>query len=108
MITTQVTDSSRGVAAAHVPVDLDFFISGHGWRAVGQGNTDGAGFIRDFGEPPVAGIYRLAFDVAQYAPDSMFPTITITFEVRDPGAGCHLPLVLTAYGYSTYRTSSIA
>jgi 5-hydroxyisourate hydrolase len=103
MITTQIIDTTRGKPASRVPVELDFFISGHGWRQVGQGTSDRDGFIRDFEEPPVAGIYRLAFDIAHYDADSMFPSISVTFEVRDPGTGCHLPLVLSSYGYSTYR-----
>lgn len=86
-----------------MPVELDFFISGHGWRKVGQSTTDPDGFVRHFEEPPVAGIYRLAFDIAHYDAENMFPSISVTFEIRDPTIGCHLPLVLNPYGYSTYR-----
>jgi 5-hydroxyisourate hydrolase len=108
MITTQVVDTSRGKPAASVPVELDFFITGHGWRQVGQGSTDENGFVRDFQEPSAAGIYRLAFDIAQYDAECMFPSISVTFEVQDPAAGCHLPLVLNAYGYSTFRANGAA
>lgn len=105
MITTQVVDTSRGEPAAHLPVDLDFFVTGHGWRQVGHGATDRDGFIRDFDEPAVAGIYRLVFDVAHYDADSMFPSISVTFEIHDPSLGCHLPLIVNTYGYSTYRAN---
>jgi len=105
MITTQILDTSRGKPAASVPVELDFFISGHGWRQVGQGISDRDGFVRDFEEPAAAGIYRLAFDIAHYDADCMFPSISVTFEIRDPALECHLPLILNAYGYSTYRAS---
>ena len=108
MITTQIIDTARGVVVANVPVELDFFISGHGWRQVGHSKTGADGYIRDFGAPRVSGIYRMAFDIAQYDPDSMFPSISITFEVQDPAAGCHLPLVLTGQGYSTYRAGGAA
>jgi len=108
MITTHIIDTSRGQPAARVPVELDFFINGHGFRQVGQGATDRDGYIRDFEEPSVAGIYRLAFDVAHYDGDSMFPTISVTFEVHDPAVGCHMALVLSPYGYSTYRGNGAA
>jgi 5-hydroxyisourate hydrolase len=103
MVTTQILDTHRGKPAARVPVELDFFVDGHGWRQVGQALTDHKGGISDFGESPIAGIYRLAFDIAAYDIDCMFPSIAITFEVRDPTLGCHLPLVLSQFGYTTFR-----
>jgi 5-hydroxyisourate hydrolase len=103
MITTQVLDSARGQPAARVPVELDVFITGHGWRQIGQGLTSSEGRIADFGEPHTAGIYRLNYDVAAYAPEAFFPSISITIEVRDPPEPCHMVLLLSPYGYSTYR-----
>jgi 5-hydroxyisourate hydrolase-like protein (transthyretin family) len=103
MITTQVVDSALGRPAAGVPVELDFFITGHGWRQMGQGPTSNEGRIADFGESHAAGIYRLVYDVAAYAPDAFFPSISITIEVRDPAEPCHVVLSLSPYGYSTYR-----
>ena len=103
MITTQVFDSTLGQPAARVPVELDFFITGHGWRQIGQGLTSNDGRIADFGEPHAAGIYRLVYDVAAYTPESFFPSITITIEVREPPEPSHMVLLLSAYSYSTYR-----
>ena len=76
------------------------FITGHGWREVGRGVTDEQGRIGDFGEPAAAGVYRLMFDVAAYTPHSFFPSITVTVEVHDAGERCHLPLLLSPFGYS--------
>jgi 5-hydroxyisourate hydrolase len=103
MITTQVLDIARGAPAARVPVQLDVFITGQGWHEVGHAVTGSDGRATDFGEPAVAGIYRLMFDVAVYMPDAFYPSIAITFEVQESGEQYHLPLLLTAYGYSTYR-----
>ena len=105
MITTHVLDTVQGAPAARLPVELDFFITGHGWREVGHGLTNDEGRILEFGEPAAAGVYRLMFDVAAYTPRCFFPSVTVTFEVRDPNQRYHIPLLLSAYGYTTYRGS---
>jgi 5-hydroxyisourate hydrolase len=105
MITTHVIDTARGEPAARIPVELDVFVSGHGWRDAGRGVTNSDGRVLDFGEAPVPGIYRLMFDVAVHIPDSFFPTISITFEVRDEKGHYHVPLLLSPFGYTTYRGS---
>ena len=105
MITTHVLDTSTGQPAERIPVELDVFISGHGWRDVGRGVTNRDGRILDFGEPPAAGIYRMMFDVGVHIQDAFFPTISITFEVRDPNTDYHIPLLLSPFGYTTYLGS---
>ncbi len=105
MITTHVLDTARGRPAARVPVALDSFITGHGWREVGHAVTDDDGRIADFGEPPAEGIYRLMFDMASYAPESFFPSVSVTFEARESGEHYHVPLLWSPFGYSTYRGS---
>jgi 5-hydroxyisourate hydrolase len=47
----------------------------------------------------------MMFDVAVYMPHSFYPSIAVTFEVRNPNDRYHLPLLLSPYGYSTYRGS---
>jgi 5-hydroxyisourate hydrolase len=103
MITTHVLDVATGKPGALIPVELDVFITGHGWRDAGRGVTNPDGRILDFGEPPAAGIYRLMFDVAVHNPEAFFPSISITFEVRDPTGHYHVPLLLSPFGYTTYR-----
>ena len=105
MITTHVIDISTGEPAARIPVELDVFITGHGWRDVGRGVTNTDGHILDFGETPGRGVYRLMFDVGVHIPDPFFPTISITFEVKDPNDSYHIPLLLSPFGYTTYRGS---
>lgn len=103
MITTQVLDTSRGTAAVRIPVQLDYFVTGEGWREVGHGVTNGDGQITEFGEPPAAGIYRLMFDVASYYPNAFFPSIAVVIDVRDAAGHYHIPLLIGPYGYSAYR-----
>jgi 5-hydroxyisourate hydrolase len=103
MISTQVVDIATGCPAASVPVELDLFISGHGWREVGRGVTNDEGRVQDFGEPAAAGVYRLMFDVASYAPESFFPSVAVTFEVGDASGQYHIPLLLSSFGYTVYR-----
>ena len=103
MITAHVHDITQGRPGARIPVELDVFISGHGWREVGRGVTNEQGFIHDFGEPPAQGIYRLTFDVASYNPNSFFPTVAVTFEVRDPQDHYPVEVLLSPFGYSIHR-----
>jgi 5-hydroxyisourate hydrolase len=105
MITTHVLDMTTGEPAERIPVELDVFITGHGWRDVGRGVTNTDGRILDFGEPPATGVYRLMFDVGVHIPDPFFPTISITFEVKDLNDAYHIPLLLSPFGYTTYRGS---
>ena len=105
MITTHVLDTAQGRPAARMPVELDIFITGHGWREVGRGFTNAEGRIVDFGEPAAPGVYRLMFDIASYLPDAFFPSAAVTFEVRDPEQHYHVPLLLSPFGYTTYRGS---
>lgn len=104
MVSTQVVDSAQGRPAARIPVELDLFITGHGWREVGHGITNDEGRIDSFGVPAAEGVYRMMLDVAAYMPHAFFPSIAVTFEVRDPAAQYHLPVVLGPYGYSVFRS----
>jgi 5-hydroxyisourate hydrolase len=105
VISTHVMDAARGVPAVRVPVQLDSFISGHGWHEIGRAETNLEGRAGSFGEPDAPGVYRLMYDVAAYAPEAFFPTIAITFEVRDPNERYHIPLILSPFGYSAHRES---
>jgi 5-hydroxyisourate hydrolase-like protein (transthyretin family) len=76
-----------------------------GWAPVGEGATDGDGRLRDW-VPALswsAGDYRLVFDVALRS--DFFPEIAIAFRVTDPQRHHHVPLLLSPYGYTTYRGS---
>jgi 5-hydroxyisourate hydrolase len=109
MITTHVLDTARGKAAAGVGVRLELLDHGN-WKPVGNGTTDADGRLRTLtAEGHLAeGTYRIRFDVAAYfsasgVGDYFFPSAEIQFLVRDGNAHYHVPLLLSPFGYSTYR-----
>ena len=111
-ITTHVLDTSRGRPADGVPARLEARDAAGGWREVGRGKTDEDGRLRTLmpeGSALEAGVYRLTFGVSAYfaarGVESFYPEVSVVFEVRDPAAHYHVPLLLSPYGYSTYRGS---
>lgn len=106
MISTHVLDTARGRPAAGIAVVLEVR-DGDGWRRLGAGTTDADGRVTDLVAPEAAGVgdHRLTFDTAGYAPDGFFPQVSVVFNVTDPGASHHVPLLLSPYGYTTYRGS---
>ena len=108
-ITTHVLDISRGQPAAGVPVSLEAETS-DGWKLVGAGTTDENGRISDLVSAEVsAGVHRLIFDTAKYFAAhnvrGFYPQVVVVFTIRDPGQHHHVPLLLSPFGYSTYRGS---
>lgn len=131
MITTHVLDTARGKPAAGVPILLELW-EGESWQPLGVGETDSDGRLRTLTpQGPVApGRYRISFDTAAYyagaggsgaaasgtasSGDSptgvegssyFFPVVEIQFVVADGAAHYHVPLLLSPFGYSTYRGS---
>ncbi|HEX6197380.1 MAG TPA: hydroxyisourate hydrolase [Jiangellaceae bacterium] len=101
-VTTHVLDTSRGRPAAGVPVALED-ADGNG---IGSGATDADGRINDLGPDDLpSGTYRLLFGTAAYlGDDTFYPEVTVTFRVT-AGEHHHVPLLLSRYGYTTYRGS---
>jgi len=109
-ITTHVLDTSIGRPAAGLGVVLEVRLDGGQWKALGRGRTDADGRLRDlFSGALHAGTYRITFDVAAYFRarnvESFYPEVEVVFTVRDATQHYHVPLLLSPYGYSTYRGS---
>ena len=104
MITTHVLDTAQGKPAAGVPVKLELR-EPQGWTLVGEGKTDADGRLKTLvpGGASRAGTYRLTFDTRSRS--AFFPEVSILFEVADAGVHHHVPLLLSPFGYSTYRGS---
>ena len=109
-ITSHVLDTSLGKPAAGLAVSLALLEAG-AFRELGHGVTDSDGRIKQLlgASTLVAGVYRLSFDTgAHYRAaqrDSFYERVEIQFHVTDPGQHYHVPLLLSPFGYSTYRGS---
>jgi 5-hydroxyisourate hydrolase len=110
-ITTHILDIARGFPARGVPVTLERQRS-TGWEVVGQGVTDDDGRLRDLLDSKAilqTGVYRLTFDTgiyfAQQQVEGFYPQVMVAFNVDDADSHYHVPLLLSPFGYSTYRGS---
>lgn len=108
-ITTHVLDLARGRAAAGVAVHLEKQ-SGAVWTSLARGATNSDGRVEELlpaGSRADAGIYRLTFETGAYFKSSgssvFYPAVTVAFDLTDTSAHHHIPLLLSPFGYSTYR-----
>jgi len=107
MISTHILDTSLGLPAQGVTVELEKK-TGENWKVLGSEATNPDGRIA-FDCPREAGTYRLQFRIEPYFRGNgiipFFPLATVIFEITDIGRKYHIPLLLNPYGYSTYRGS---
>src|SRR4029077_10921001 len=108
-ITTHILDLTAGAPAAGVAVTLEQ-ATVTGWSVLSRATTDADGRVRDaFAVVPAAGRYRLTFATgvwfAARGVECFHPEVTVVFEVRDAARHHHVPLLLSPFGYSTYRGS---
>ncbi len=110
-VSTHVLDTSVGRPASSVAVGLQRQ-DGARWIDLCRDVTNADGRVASLAPsaPPLGeGVYRLTFDAGRYfsarGVDSFYTTISIEFLVRDAAAHYHVPLLLSPYGYSTYRGS---
>ena len=106
-LSTHVLDTALGKPAQGIKVTLE--------RAddlIGSGTTDADGRVRDLHkkEAPLGeGNYQLTFYVAEYfsktGRETLFPEIIVTCRVSGGDDHYHVPLLLSPFGYSTYRGS---
>jgi 5-hydroxyisourate hydrolase len=115
-LTTHVLDTAAGMPAAGMVIDL--YRIGKSDRdklksvtTNGDGRVDGGPLLS--GESFVAGEYELVFHAGDYLrsrgtalPEPAFlDLIPIRFGIADRAAHYHVPLLLSPFGYSTYRGS---
>ena len=110
-LSTHVLDTSLGRPAVGVAVTLERLSGTGAPTLVGFGRTDEDGRLRDFppaGQMLASGDYRLRFDTTLYfeesGRESFYPSVAVDFRVTEEGH-YHVPLLLSPYGYSTYRGS---
>ncbi len=112
-ITTHVLDLARGRPAEGIEVTLEMADrTGSFWHPIGTDHTNPDGRAQTL-VPETAnlqpGRYRLTFQTAPYFAahdtDTFYPRIVIEFQVPDETQHYHVPLLLSPFGYSTYRGS---
>ena len=110
-ITTHVLDTSLGRPGAGVGVTLQERDAAGAWKNIGSGTTNADGRITDLMAPGSLrrGLHRLEFATGAYfrarGVDAFYPVVQIVFEVGDPAQHYHVPLLISPFGYSTYRGS---
>lgn len=109
-ITTHVLDTALGRPAANLAISLHAR-DGEQWSEVASSSTNDDGRIADLMEPGSlkAGDYRMVFETGPYLKatgrEGFYPRVQIEFTITAPDEHYHVPLLLSPYGYSTYRGS---
>ncbi|MEO7049498.1 MAG: hydroxyisourate hydrolase [Ferruginibacter sp.] len=108
-LSTHILDVSKGTPAAGVPISLEKYNAQTSvWTVVDKKITDSNGRIPDFlpANNSNRGIYKLTFFTSDYFKknnsESFYPFIEVVFQIKDE-KHYHVPITLSAYGYSTYR-----
>jgi 5-hydroxyisourate hydrolase len=111
-ITTHVLDIARGTPARGIVVVLDVPDGVDLWTELARGTTGDDGRVTEF-DPPLRmhmlrpGIYRLRFATGDYfavrRTPTFYPEVVVAVRIDDPAEHYHIPLLLSPFGYSTYR-----
>ena len=107
-ITTHILDVALGKPAANVTVELEKK-SGNQWVKLAKNKTNKDGRVEGLLKPgtkALPGTYRLSFKIGQYFKgETFYPYAEIVFQVKKSDQHYHVPLLVSPYGYSTYRGS---
>ncbi|CAN5601953.1 hydroxyisourate hydrolase [soil metagenome] len=109
-ISTHILDTAYGKPANGVAVYLESQNNDESWEQLAHAWTDEEGRVKPFfllEEPLPAGTYRLVFDIEAYfsALDigCFYPQVCVVFTIREEPQHYHIPLLISPFGYSTYR-----
>jgi 5-hydroxyisourate hydrolase len=110
-ISTHILDTALGHPAAGVPVTLAYMTNG-AWSPLNEAVTDADGRCKDLlpsTQTLVPGMYRIRFETTSYYKrnhlEGLYPYIEIIFTASAGQQHYHIPLLLTANAYTTYRGS---
>jgi 5-hydroxyisourate hydrolase len=111
-ITTHVLDLTSGKPASGLAVVLEIGAGPERWNEIGRGVTDVNGRITAFTPPLLAlarQLYRIRFSSGAYFAarhlSTFYPEVPVVVEIDDPAQHYHIPLLLSPFGYTTYRGS---
>ena len=101
-LSSHVLDTTTGEPAVGMAVHLSKRVD-ETWERVGSEVTDDDGRTEGF---PIleSGIYRLGFETGEWGND-FYPLVHVVFLVDETRSHYHVPLLLSAFGYTTYRGS---
>jgi len=102
-LSTHVLDTAEGRPVEGVTVSLERSVDG-GWQYVGQGVTDAEGRVAALGVALDSGVYRMVFATGD-AGISFFPEVHIVIDLDEAESHYHIPVLISPYGYTTYRGS---
>jgi 5-hydroxyisourate hydrolase len=111
-ISTHILDTSRGRPAGGVQISLERLNAREGWSPLSQAVTDDDGRVKQFvlTEADLGpGTYRLVFSAEKYFKElnqqTFYPEVIVTFLIEAGAEHYHVPLLISPFGYSTYRGS---
>jgi len=111
-ISCHVLDTARGCPAAGLPVQLFQLTEEQRWQSLGQGSTNDDGRVTGLlvaGRCLPAGTYRVRFATRDYLEANgqtvFYPYVDVVLCISGDGQHYHIPLLLSPFGYSTYRGS---
>jgi 5-hydroxyisourate hydrolase len=107
-ISTHVLDTMRGTPAAGLAVTLCRREPDGDWTVVARADTDADGRVKQLTDDELeAGDYRLEFATQPYFERSglsaFYPEVAVVFSLDDPAGHVHVPLLLSPFGYTTYK-----
>lgn len=108
-LSSQILDVSKGMPAPGVAIKLEKFNDAKKtWTSVEEKVTDKNGRVPDFlpNDKSNLGIYKLTYYTSEYFKkmntESFYPWVEVVFQITNADH-YHVPITLSAYGYSTYR-----
>jgi 5-hydroxyisourate hydrolase len=110
-ISTHVLDTTLGKPASGIKVRLERADAAGMFHLVAERSTDAQGRVADFlgSQQLTSANYRLRFETGDYLrvthQTEFYPHVEILFHVTEAAGHYHIPLLLSPFGYSTYRGS---
>ena len=118
-ITTHVLDTAKGIPAVGMRITLDrecgepnsLIVPTLTWERIGETTTNSDGRGPQLSESLIleSGMYRTIFYTQDYferqGTPTFYPYVELIFRIVDPSQHYHIPLLISPYGFSTYRGS---
>ena len=112
-LTSHVLDTALGKPARTMTVTVEVRSrssdAAEAWTVIAEERTDGEGRVRDLlgGNTLEARVYRVTFETGAYFRAAgrpvFYPRVQVEIAITAPAEHHHIPLLLSPFGYSTYR-----